>query len=208
MAPSCQRAFLPYTPPMPTAARKLPYEDTWNPPLISVDRYLKDEEKREQKHEFFDGRILAMAGANEKHEIAAMNLAAILHGHLRGKKCRVFKSDMKLKVLTDDKTVFYYPDIMVTCSPKDKHELYKQHPTLIIEVASSEWKRDYYEKLAAFLPIPSLKEYVVVWPNPKKPSVTIFRPETGLKPAEVHRKGSFTLQSVKLTMNVADIYAA
>ncbi|MBL9130496.1 MAG: Uma2 family endonuclease [Verrucomicrobiaceae bacterium] len=193
---------------MPAAARKLSHEEIWNPPPISVDRYLRDEQKRDVKHEYYTGRIEAMAGANEKHEIAAMNLAAVLHRHLRGKKCRVFKSDMKLKVITDDKTVFYYPDIMVTCSPKDKHELYKEHPTLIIEVASSDWKKDYYEKLAAFLPIPSLKEYVVVWPNPKKPSVTIFRPQTGLKPAEVHRKGSFTLQSVNLTMNVTDIYEA
>ena len=193
---------------MRSSARKRPYEEIWKPRLISVDRYLKDEEKREVKHEFYGGRIEAMAGANEKHEIAAGNLFAILHGHLRKRKCRVFKSDMKLKVMLDDKTSFYYPDIMVTCSPKDKHELYKEHPTLIIEVASSDWKRDYYEKLAAFLPIPSLKEYVVVWPEPRKPSVTIFRPETGIKPAEVHRKGSFTLQSVNLTLSVADIYAA
>ena len=193
---------------MPAAARKLLREGVWKPRPITVERYLKDEEKREVKHEYYGGQIEAMAGANEKHEIAAMNLAALLHQHLRGKKCRVFKSDMKLKIVTGDKTSFYYPDIMVTCSPKDRHELYKEHPTLIIEVASAEWKRDYYEKLAAFLPIPSLQEYVVVWPEPRKPSVSIFRPETGLKPAEVHRKGSFTLQSVKLTMNVADIYAA
>lgn len=193
---------------MPVAARKLDYRSPayWKKKLVTVERYLKDEEKRELKHEFFDGRVLAMAGASEMHELAAGNIFAILNRHLRGSKCRAFKSDMKLKIMTDSKTVFYYPDIMVTCSPKDKHPLYKEHPALIIEVASAEWKRDYYEKLAAFLPIPSLKEYVVVWPDKKEPSVTIFRPETGLKPAEVHKTGSFTLRSVELTMDISDIY--
>ena len=113
---------------------------------------------------------------------------------------------MKLRVDSDDKILFYYPDIMVVCDKRDKNTIFKERPTLIIEVASKDWKRDYYEKLAAFLPIPSLKEYVVVWPDPKKPSVTIFRPDSGLKPAEVHKKGSFTLQSVGITIDVAEVY--
>jgi len=175
---------------------------------VSEKKYLDSEKVSEVKREFFDGIVRAMAGASERHEIVALNLATLLHSHLRGKKCRVFKSDMKLRVQTDDKTVFYYPDIMVTCSPKDTNEIYKEEPTLLIEVSSAEWKRDYYEKLAAYLPIPSLKEYVVVWPEARKPSVTIFRPETGLKPAEVHKKGTFTLQSVGLNLDVADIYQA
>ena len=57
-----------------------------------------------------------------------------------------------------------------------------------------------------FLSRLSQKEYVVVWPDGKKPSVTIFRPASGLKPAEVHKKGSFTLQSVGITVDLADVY--
>ena len=173
---------------------------------INETRYLAFEKKSELKHEFSNGVVTAMAGAEEQHEVVAMNLAALLHGHLRGKRCRVFKSDMKLRVDSDDKILFYYPDIMVVCDKRDKNTIFKERPTLIIEVASKDWKRDYYEKLAAFLPIPSLKEYVVVWPDPKKPSVTIFRPASGLKPAEVHKKGSFTLQSVGITIDVAEVY--
>ena len=173
---------------------------------INETRYLAFEKKSELKHEFSNGVVTAMAGAEEQHEVVAMNLAALLHGHLRGKRCRVFKSDMKLRVDSDDKILFYYPDIMVVCDKRDKNTIFKERPTLIIEVASKDWKRDYYEKLAAFLPIPSLKEYVVVWPDPKKPSVTIFRPDSGLKPAEVHKKGSFTLQSVGITIDVAEVY--
>lgn len=176
------------------------------PVLISEEAYLKSEPDRLEKHEFFDGIITAMAGATEEHEIVAMNLAALIHAHLRGKRCRVFKSDMKLRVDTDGKIVHYYPDIMVVCNPKDKNPQYKEKPVLIIEVASQNWKRDYYEKLAAFLPIPTLKEYVVVWPKAKKPSVTIFRPEVGIKAAETHKTGSFTLRSIDLTIDMADVY--
>lgn len=185
------------------SSRSLKYIE---PVLITEKAYLEAEPNNLEKHEFFDGFVKAMAGATEEHEIVAMNLAALIHGHLRGKRCRVFKSDMKLRVDTDDKIVYYYPDIMVVCNPRDKNAQFKEKPTLIIEVASKEWKRDYYEKLAAFLPIPSLKEYVVVWPNAKKPSVTIFRPESGLKAAETLKKGSFTLRSIDLTIDMADVY--
>lgn len=173
---------------------------------LSEISFLTFERRSETKHEFHDGVITAMAGAEEKHEIVAGNLFALIHAHLRGKRCRVFKSDMKLRVEDDDKVSFYYPDIMVVCDSRDKNPVFKQRPTLIIEVASRDWKRDYYEKLAAFLPIPSLKEYVVVWPDAKKPSVTIFRPETGVKPGEAHKKGSLTLRSIGLTIDVAEVY--
>lgn len=113
---------------------------------------------------------------------------------------------MKLRVEGADKVSFYYPDIMVVCDKRDKNTVFKQRPSLIVEMASRDWKRDYYEKLAAFLPIPSLKEYVVVWPDSKKPSVTLFRPDTGVKPAEVHKKEAFTLQSTELTIEMAEVY--
>lgn len=173
---------------------------------MTEKKYLDSEVASPVKHEFFNGTVEAMAGANERHEIVAMNLAARIHGHLLGKRCRVFKSDMKLRVQTGDKVVHFYPDIMVTCDRKDSHPVYKEKPKLIIEVASDDWERDYYMKLAAYLPIPSLEEYVVVWPEKRKANVTIFRPEAGLKPAEVHKKGSFTLQSIGLTISVADVY--
>ena len=173
---------------------------------MTESKYLDAEAASPVKHEYFNGIVEAMAGANERHEIVALNLATLIHAHLRGKRCRVFKSDMKLRVTTDDKVVHFYPDIMVTCDRKDTHPIYKEKPTLIIEVASDDWERDYYMKLAAYLPIPSLLEYVVVWPDKKKASVTIFRPTTGLKPAAVHKKGSFTLESIGLTIALNEVY--
>lgn len=173
---------------------------------ISESGYLTFERRSETKHEFHQGVITAMAGAEERHEIVSGNLFALLHAHLRGKRCRVFKSDMKLRVEDADKVSFYYPDIMVVCDKRDKNTIFKQRPSLVVEIASRDWKRDYYEKLAAFLPIPSLQEYVVVWPDSKKPSVTIFRPDTGVKPAEVHKKGAFTLRSIELTIDMAEVY--
>ena len=39
-----------------------------------------------------------MAGATDAHEIIAGNLFGILYGNLRGKPCRPFKGDRKLRV--------------------------------------------------------------------------------------------------------------
>ena len=193
---------------MPATASRMPYKDIRNRPIMSVNATSKTRKSGSRSTKISTDTswqwLVRTKNTRGLQEIFLLSSTAI--GGPR--KHRVFKSDIKLKTLTSSKTVFDYPDIIITCSSKGTNDLNKQHATLSIEAACYERKRNHNDKLTTFLSIPSLKEDVVVWPNPKKPRVTIFRPETSLKPAEEHRRGSFTLQSVKFTMNLADIYAA
>jgi len=80
----------------------------------SVAEYLASEKDSPVRHEYVDGQMYAMAGARNRHNRIALNLASRLNDHLNGGLCEVFIADMKVIV---DPVVYYYPDVVVTCDP-------------------------------------------------------------------------------------------
>ena len=130
-------------------------------PFTAAD-YLVWEADQLDRHEFFDGEVFAMAGAEDRHVTVSLNIGFGLREHLRGTPCRVFMSDIKLKPLHADR--YFYPDLMVTCSPADReNRLIKSEPTLIVEVLSpSTAAYDRGAKFASYRQIPSLREYALV----------------------------------------------
>lgn len=142
-------------------------------PKLLVEDYLLGEQLSPVRHEYVAGEVYAMAGASEDHNLISGNIFAALHSHLRGKKCRTFMNDMKVKIWINH-DLFYYPDIMVVCDPEDDHRYFKHRPTVIIEVLSDETRRiDEQEKLLSYLRLESLHEYVLV--EQATMQVTIFR---------------------------------
>lgn len=172
---------------------------------LSVEDYLDGEKHSEVRHEYFDGEIYAMAGASRAHEIVSMNLSMALHGHLKGGPCQAFKSDMKVNVDVNGQEGFYYPDIVVTCDPNEKHDYYIESPKLIVEILSQNALRDRLEKFLVYQHIPTLEEYVIVSQKAKEPEVTIHRRKKEWK-RETHTSGEFTLESIGFTGTVADLY--
>lgn len=141
---------------------------------LSINDYLEKEYQGNTRHEYLDGYLYTMAGAGEKHNLIALNLATMLRQKARGTDCRPFISDMKLYIASLNR--FYYPDIVMTCDPDDDHEYYKEKPCLIIEVLSpSTETTDRREKLHAYQSIPSVKEYILV--SQEKPELELYRRE-------------------------------
>lgn len=127
---------------------------------VSVEEYLADEKVRPIKHEFVEGEVYAMAGASDNHNLIAGEIYALLVNHLRGSQCLPFFSDIKVRVT---KSVYYYPDILVSCEEDLEDPYFRNHPILIIEVMSPSSERvDRSEKLLYYLQISSLQEYVLV----------------------------------------------
>lgn len=127
----------------------------------SEQDYLQGELSSEQRYEYVAGSLFAMAGAGEVHNLIAGNIFSKLREFARGTPCRVFIADMKLHVKTWQ--AYYYPDIMVTCDPTDNHNLYKERPSLVIEVLSPGTERtDRREKMLAYRTLTELREYVLV----------------------------------------------
>lgn len=142
-------------------------------PKISAEDYLTGESASPAKHEYVAGEVFAMAGAGEAHVTVAGNLFALLRDHVRGSPCRVYISDMKVRV--EEADAFYYPDVFVTCDPADGREnLFKRDPTLVVEVLSESTAAfDRGAKFAHYRLLDSLREYVLI--EPERPSIDVFR---------------------------------
>jgi Uma2 family endonuclease len=107
-------------------------------PVFSVAEYLEAESKSELRHEYLGGQIFAMAGGSKAHNIITLNIASRLRSQLRGRACDVFMSDMKVKLsaANQNQTIFYYPDVVVTCSSEDRDNYFVNYPCVIVEVLS------------------------------------------------------------------------
>src|SRR5690606_3991742 len=75
------------------------------------------------KHEFLDGQVWALAGGSPDHAAIATNVATLLSNQLRGQPCRVFGSDLRVRVKATGLAT--YPDVTVVCGrleldPDDK----------------------------------------------------------------------------------------
>jgi Uma2 family endonuclease len=132
------------------------------PQSMSPEEYLAWEVQQPIRYEYINGQIFAMTGGTLPHNSIALNLAAMLKTHLRGKGCKVFIADAKVGV--SQQGPFYYPDVMVTCDSRDqtaRQVIY--HPCLIVEVLSPATERiDQGKKFRNYRRIDTLREYVLI----------------------------------------------
>lgn len=142
--------------------------------LISVEDYLTRELVSPLKHEYLGGVVHAMAGARNLHNIIAGNIFAALHARLRGRRCRPFNSDTKIRVRLPTHWRFYYPDTSVVCRPNPPDDSFQDEPAVIFEVLSQATRRiDDGEKKDAYLTIPSLAAYILI--EQESAAVVVYR---------------------------------
>lgn len=103
-----------------------------------------------------------MTGGTLPHASIALNLGSALKNHLRGSGCKVFVADAKVGV--SENGPFHYPDVMVSCDPRDRQArqvIY--HPCLIVEVLSPGTEAfDRGQKFRNYRHIATLQEYVLI----------------------------------------------
>jgi Uma2 family endonuclease len=144
------------------------------PAAISIDEYLAGEEIRTVKHEYLGGAVHAMAGTTNGHNDIAGNAFAGLHAALRGKPCRPYNSDTKVRIELGSHTRFYYPDAMVVYHSNSRSDHFQDHPVVVIEVLSDSTRRiDQGEKCDTYLRIPSLQ--VLLLFESEEMAVTVHR---------------------------------
>lgn len=133
-------------------------------PRYDFREYVRVEHGSTVKHEYLDGEIFAMAGGTPEHAAIAANVIAALHGQLVGSDCRVFSSDLRVRVQATGLTT--YPDLTVVCGPRehDPEDVNTVvNPRLIVEVLSpSTAAYDRGEKLAHYRQISSLREVILI----------------------------------------------
>jgi Uma2 family endonuclease len=178
---------------------------------MSVVDYLALEEVSPVRHEYIAGHIYALAGATEPHNRIAGNIFGHLWAAARGGTCRVFMSDMKLRidhgVGQGSESLFYYPDVMVVCDSGDREALYKTRPCLVVEVLSPGTDViDRREKLFHYKQLSSLRAYVMASQDEPKASYH-YRDENGTWwQAEVAGEGTVPFPCLEVTLSLAEIY--
>src|SRR5437660_4010060 len=133
------------------------------PNLVSVEDYLAGELISPVKHEYLGGVVYAMAGAPNMHNVIASNTLVAVGSRLRGRPCRLFNSDTKIRVRLPTHVRFYYPDVSVSWRPNPQTDSFQDEPAVLFEVPSRRTRRtDEGEKKDAYLTIPSLGVYVLI----------------------------------------------
>ena len=170
---------------------------------MSLANYLEFEETSNGKHEFVDGLVFAMAGASNNHNLISTNLVSLLRPATRANACRLYASDMKLRTPNNN---VYYPDILITCDPKDFASNTKTTACLIVEILSDSTANiDRDEKLYNYRQLPKLKAYVML--SQKHMRAEIYRRNAdGSWSYEVVEEGEVLLPCVDAELKLEGIY--
>ena len=130
----------------------------------TIQEYLEMEKASTTKHEYHQGEVFAMSGAELKHNIIFTQLFTAISLQLKGSKCMPFGSDMRMNI--PENTLFTYPDISIYCNDLIQSEFDEDTvilPTVIIEILSKSTKSyDRGQKFKLYREIPSLKEYILI----------------------------------------------
>ncbi len=184
----------------------------------SIDEYLAIDRASEERYEYLDGAIYAMAGESPAHGIICTNLTGLLYLHLRDGPCHLFSKDTKVRSGPDPKPgrkkgLFSYPDVVVVCEEMkfhDQHQDILLNPNIIIEVMSPNTREfDHGDKQTRYQAwLPSLAEYILVSQDtPRVEMYTranqgewIYSVAEGLE-SEIH------ITSIDCTLRLSQIYA-
>ncbi|MBV6627016.1 MAG: Uma2 family endonuclease [Rivularia sp. (in: Bacteria)] len=178
--------------------------------IFTVEEYLELEKTSQIRHEFVDGEVFAMAGASKEHNTISLNIASRLRSHLRGGSCSVFMADMKVNIQLNsrhNKSIYYYPDVVVSCDSDDKDRFSLNYPCLIIEVLSPSIEiTNKREKLVNYCTLESLQEYVLV--SQEEIKVEVYRKDTqdNWLMQTLGKDDELRLDSIDLTLTMPEIY--
>lgn len=174
------------------------------------EAYLAQESQAEYKSEYRAGETVAMAGAQEPHNLIVSNLIGELYSCLKGKNYRIYPGDMLIHIPACERYV--YADVAVVCDEVKLAEERRKgidvllNPNIVIEVLSeSTVVYDLTEKFECYKTIPDVRQYVVV--DSERVSVDTFTrtPEDDwlLKSAKDKSKN---IQIGDCVIALADIY--
>jgi len=146
--------------------------------FMNVEEYLAlDSSSPDARYEFIDGIVTMLAGGTINHSRISVNLIVALDGLLHGKSCMICNSDMRLEISA---TRYVYPDISVSCDPRDQEQGDRdsiQYPCIVFEVLSASTEAyDRGRKFDYYRACPTLREYVLV--DTQQQAIDLYRRQT------------------------------
>lgn len=177
---------------------------------LTPEEYLRIERAAEWRSEYVDGAVFAMAGASLRHTLIVGNLVRELGTQLRKGPCLV--SAVDLRVATDRRRHYTYPDVVVVCDPPqfvDEHQDTVTNPVFIAEVLSDSTERyDRGAKFERYRGVPTILEYLLI--SQERVHVELYtRQADGVWfLREWNDPGSeIDIASLRCSLRVAEVYA-
>jgi Uma2 family endonuclease len=177
---------------------------------FSFAEYVDLEETSGIRHEFLDGQVWAMSGGSPNHSAIAANVTAMLVNHLRGRPCRVYSSDLRIRARAT--SLGTYADVTVICGkldldPEDRKGHTALNPKLLVEVLSPSTETyDRGEKLAHYQQIPGLEEVMLVAHDRQEVEIVRRQPDGSWSRHIAVAGTSARLDSIECDLLVTEIY--
>lgn len=175
------------------------------------EEYLRREYDAVERHQYYRGEVFAMSGGSPAHSLIIANIIRELGLRLKGKPCRVYDSNLRVRVPRT--TLYTYPDATVSCGPLqfdtlDKRQETILNPTVIVEVLSpttEAWDRG--GKFESYRQIETLREYVLV-ASQKALVETYFRQAGGtwIYAAVGERNAAVPFNSLGIELPLSEVY--
>lgn len=172
----------------------------------------------DQKHQYVDGEIFAMAGESGRHGFASANLSLSILTQLKGSSCRAFLKDMKVRSgpvtasRKGSRGMYSYPDFVVFCGEPeylDDTEDVLLNPKAIFEVLSP--SMELFDRNTKFdryqMYNPTLTDYILVAQD--RACLEHFQRVDGERwtyHRVLGRKGRVSIKSVGVTLKLAEVY--
>ncbi len=171
--------------------------------------YLALEEKADCKHEYRDGKIIAMTGGTTNHNKIAGNFYSYLRFTLKGQNYETYIGDVRLWIA--QYRLYTYPDIMVIKGQptyEGKGTTTVTNPCLIGEVLSKSTQNyDQGDKFRFYRSLPMFQEYLLIAQEQTLIMHYTKTPENNWLLQEYEKETSIIqLKSISLEINLTDVY--
>ncbi|MFN0122594.1 MAG: Uma2 family endonuclease [Blastocatellia bacterium] len=176
----------------------------------TIEEYIALEKGARERYEYFDGEVFCMAGASLRHTRISANAFRRISDKISGRNCEAFSTEARIKVPTAPP--YRYPDASVVCG-EVKTEMFRGqemvvNPILLVEVLSpSTSAYDLHDKFLEYQSIDTFEEYLVI--SQEAPQITQYIRQADhkwLRMDTVDMDGEITLESLDITLTVAEIY--
>lgn len=176
----------------------------------TLEEYAELEKVSEERLEYFEGNVWSMAGASINYETIVSNIDFSLRTALKGRSCRTFLSNTRVKVPVY--APYRYPDLSALCGEIQVEDFFGLevlvNPVLIVEVLSPSTEAfDVGDKFTYYKSIESFTEYLLVAQD--RPHVVLYTKRD--EEVWLHREfnslnDKVFLSSINCEISVADIY--
>lgn len=177
--------------------------------FITEGEYLAGEELTEVAHEYVEGRVHAMSVPTDTHGEISGSIHAALYAYLRGKACRPWQGNMRVRIAFLNRTIHYIPDVLVACDDPPRDRRFREQPLAIFEVLSKSTEAiDQREKLLAYTTLATLRHYFIV--RQDRIEITHFRRgEAGWEEFTFTKPDQFlVIPEIEFRIAVSEVYAS